>query len=161
MLNWLNNFIENADWNKWMVSSGAGVVVGALWEWLGGYFSNFSNLNYALLVNIIILILIDTFLGVWVAIKYRIFSSDGFGSIFTKIIVYCLLFVSTHAATEYIIDGAPGVLSWLDNAVYAAICSRELLSVYENAALLTNFRVPDFLKKKIKEIVEGEGKKEN
>lgn len=99
--------------------------------------------DWQFVITIAVMIGVDTCLGLLLAWKRQDISSEAFSKLFTKIIVYALLLVASHAAATYQVDGAPNtLLSWVDSIVYSIMVARELISIFEKTALLNIFTLP-------------------
>ena len=105
----------------------------------------------------IVLVVIDTILGILVSIKAKKLSSEGYSMVFIKLIVYSLLLLATHAASRYKIHGSPSLLSWVDSFVYASIAAREFLPILENAASLVTIGGIDRLKPLLEKFINMTG----
>ena len=104
--------------------------------------------DYHLLLNLFILVIIDTLLGVLYAYKQNRVSSTGFSKVITKLLVYILLMIAVNQS--HLNTGDFGlVLQWLDGVVYSTIVVRELLSIIEKATLMGYIKLPDYVKEKL------------
>ena len=108
-----------------------------------------------LIINVLVLVIIDTILGVVYAWKRERISSSGFSGIFTKLLVYVVLIIAVNQGHLNQPNAAVRTLmEWLDGFVYSLILIREMLSIFEKAALLGYFRLPMAIKKKLELFVE-------
>jgi phage-related holin len=104
--------------------------------------------DYHLLLNLFILVIIDTVLGVLYAYKQNRVSSTGFSQVITKLLVYILLMIAVNQS--HLNTGDFGlVLQWLDGVVYSTIVIRELLSIIEKSTLMGYIKLPDYVKEKL------------
>lgn len=105
--------------------------------------------DWQFVMNLIVIVLIDTILGFIVAYKNKTISSRKFGKVLTKLLVYICLLSATHNVSHYTVHGEYNQLfQWLDSVVYATIMVRELLSVFEKTTLLGIFKPPAWLLEK-------------
>ena len=115
-------------------------------EWI----SNYILFDTVMIVNMFIIILIDTLLGFAVAYKLHTISSNSFSRVFTKIIVYMVLLISVHITTHFTSTTATNsMVLWLDSVMYSAIFIRELLSIFEKTSKLGIFTVPTSILKRL------------
>lgn len=102
-------------------------------------------------LNLTVVIFIDTILGFLCAWKNKTVSSIRFGQLFLKILVYLLILVSINHATMSIKHRISfEVFNSLEALFYAAIMVRELLSILEKAVIL-GVTVPPWLIEKLKQ----------
>jgi|WetSurMetagenome_2_1015567.scaffolds.fasta_scaffold260436_2 hypothetical protein len=99
--------------------------------------ATFTQDQTTLMLFIIYIVILDTMLGIWVALRYRIFSSHHLSRVFNKIGCYGLAMASvwTIAAVEPIYFG------WVYRAVGVFIIVTEIFSNFEKLALL-GFEIP-------------------
>lgn len=110
-----------------------------------------------ILVNVALLVLIDTILGIWLAYQSNKLSSTGFSKLLSKMAIYMILIIAVNQGHLNQPHTALRVLmEWLDAWVYGAIIIREMLSIFEKTALLGYFKIPDAVKKKLDVFIEGE-----
>lgn len=106
--------------------------------------------DYIFVLQLAIVVGIDTIFGIIYALKCNKFSSSGFGKMFKKIAIYILLLIATHTVSNYHqTGGIEALLGWLDSVVYATIMARELISIFEKTALLGYFTPPKWIKQKL------------
>ena len=108
--------------------------------------------DWEFITMLIVLIILDTVLGIVVAGKYKKVSSDGFAKFGTKIIVYMVMLICTHTAVNIRANGSEiWVLGWIDSAVYSGILVREILSLFEKCAHLKPDLVPKWILERLKQ----------
>lgn len=115
-----------------------------------GNFVNIINTfvfkDWVFVLNLIIVICLDTALGVALALKKRKFSSWGFGKVFSKIAIYGIVLVATHNATLFLQKTAiKELITVIDSTVYAAIMIREFLSLVEKIPAFGIWKPPAWL----------------
>jgi len=107
--------------------------------------------DWQFVINMLVVIAIDTIFGIMWAYKCNVISSKEFGKLFSKITTYLLILIATHNITHYTVGGMAGnILTWLDSFVYATIMAREALSIFEKTALLGYFKPPQWIVDKLK-----------
>jgi toxin secretion/phage lysis holin len=100
---------------------------------IGGVLNAFVNLEVSGAI-LIILIAIDTLLGIKVAIKYKRFSSRGFLKFFKKVILYSIAIISVRLL-EIEINTLYNI-NILSQAMIAFIAISETISILENLTIL-------------------------
>jgi len=107
-------------------------------------FLTFTQSEVDIMYGIIYIIILDTILGVWVACKYRIFSSHHLSRIFNKIGTYGIAMASVWilSAVEH------ELLGWVFRYLGLFIIVTELFSNMEKLALL-GFRYPGAILAKV------------
>lgn len=116
--------------------------------------------DWHFVLSLIVLVGVDTALGVYKAWRLNCVSSASFGKIFNKLAAYCAVLIATHAAAHLQANGkAVSLLTWLDGLVYAAIVVREFISILEKAGAL-GVAVPGWLLKRLRDF-DAEGKFQN
>ena len=108
-----------------------------------------------LLINVFVLVVIDTIFGIILAYKLNKISSSGFGKLIKKMLIYILIIIAMKQGhINHPESAVRTLMEWVDGWVYAAIIIRELLSIFENAAMLGYFNVPKIIKEKLELIIE-------
>lgn len=105
--------------------------------------------DYHLLLNLFIIVFIDTILGVLYAYKQNCVSSTGFSKVITKLLVYILLLIAVNQGHLNVNNAIGELLKWLDGVVYSTIIIRELLSIIEKATLMGYIKLPESVKQKL------------
>ncbi|OUJ68818.1 bacteriophage holin [Hymenobacter crusticola] len=114
------------------------------------FFSDWDFLGYLL-----VLILVDTVMGVQRNWKLRTVSSRGFSRIFIKLCLYANMLILTHVMTHFTVRGDPNVLfQWFDYFMYSVMMAREGLSIMEHIALIEPRMVPKGLRQRLAVIAE-------
>jgi len=115
------------------------------------FVNEFIFKDWHFLLNLLIVIIIDTLLGFIVAYRNKRISSDAFSKVFNKVLVYSMVLIATHTACHMKINGEVNFLfSWVDSFIYSTIVARELLSIFENTTILGYFRPPAWVLSKLK-----------
>lgn len=115
-------------------------------------------LDHNMVITIMLIIMIDTILGIFIAYKTKSLSSSGFAKMFTKVSVYMLVLTATHLAATGIPNNI--FLNSFDSYVYSIVCARELLSIFEKSAILGVINIPDSIADKFEVFREILKKKE-
>lgn len=125
----ITNFFSKAFFNKYFISD---------WEFVA---------------YLAVMVIIDTLLGIGLALKNNDFSSSGFSGFFVKVVVYTALLVCVNILTGFTIKGEhPGYLDMTDDVLYGGIIIRESISVIEKAGKIRPGLVPPWIAKKLKEL---------
>lgn len=125
----VTNMFTKAFFNKYFISD---------WEFVG---------------YLAVMVILDTFLGISIAIKNNDFSSSGFSGFFVKVVVYTALLVCVNVLTGFTIKGEhPGYLDLTDDVLYGGIIIRESISVVEKAGKIRPGLVPPWIARKLKEL---------
>lgn len=109
----------------------------------------FNDWQFAIYLSI--LIVVDTFLGVWKSWKMRNISSTGFARLFTKVIIYFFFLVVTHVATHFQDGVANEIFAWFDTIAYSAIVVREIISIIEKMGAISPNLIPKWLLAKLQQ----------
>jgi phage-related holin len=108
--------------------------------------------DWEFIAMLTVLIALDTLLGFYVAFIERKVSSDKFAKLFTKIIVYMVMLICSHAATHVRANGSEIiVLAWLDSVIYSGIVVREILSLFEKCAVIQPNLIPKWIVNRLKQ----------
>ncbi len=114
----------------------------------------FDSWDFA--VFLMVMVIIDTFTGIWAAMKQNALHSSPFGKVFVKTILYAAFLVVLHGFENY---GAGKismkVFSWINSVGYAALIGREGLSVVENITKIKPDLLPKFIIKKLRDYEES------
>lgn len=110
----------------------------------------FSDWDF--LISMLIMVHLDTLLGIWKSAKFKQVSSRGFAGYFEKLIMYFVFLIATHQLFSFPIEGKPNVLfGWIKNLSYTLIMVREAISLVENIGVirpgLINPNILSYLKK--------------
>jgi len=103
-----------------------------------------------LLINLFILVFIDTIMGVIYAYKQKRISSAGFSKAIVKMLIYILLLIAVNQG-HINVNPSPlsTIMEWLDGVVYSTIVIRELLSIIEKATILGYIKLPQKVKERL------------
>lgn len=110
-------------------------------------FSDWDFFNF-----LMVLVIIDTILGVWKHMVNETLSSKGFGVFFNKVATYLVMLVLCHVMANFTIEGKPSlVFSWMPHVIYSAIVVKEAISFIENIGAINPKWVPTSVLKRLKE----------
>jgi len=116
--------------------------------WLEKYV--FSDWEY--MMFLIILMVLDTLLGVYKHAKLRTISSSAWSKVIDKMVSYFSLLIIVHVMSHFTIDGEEiVVLNWVKYLAYSSLIVKESISVIENVGAISPKFVPKNLLKKLKE----------
>ena len=106
-------------------------------------FFNFNQSQLDILYGIVYIVILDTFLGCWVALKYKTFNSHNLSRVFAKIGTYGLAM-----ASAWIVAAVEPHLAFAFRYVGIFIIITEVISNFEKLALI-GFKIPTQLMAKI------------
>ena len=107
--------------------------------------------DWQFLKFLLIVIAIDTCLGVWLSFKNHNVSSGKFSRLFNKLVLYLVFMVLTHILCHYTVEGAQNNLfGWFSSLAYSGIMVRESLSIVENLSALYPGLLPDWIMERLK-----------
>ena len=102
--------------------------------------------DWQFLSALFVLVLPDTFLGIWKNLKNKSLSSRDFAGFFEKIGLYASFLILTHVLLTFTVSGKEiGVFAWIDNVFYSAIMVREAISILENIGAIKPDLVPAWI----------------
>lgn len=87
--------------------------------------------DWQVLAFILIVIHIDTVLGLYYGIKTKQVSSKKFAAYFEKIGLYFCVLMVLHALYYFPVEGFQTLFGWFKNLSYVLIVVREAISVFE------------------------------
>ncbi len=120
------------------------------------YFEKYLFSDWEFLKFLLLIVGLDTCLGIWSNYKAHTISSRGFSKLFTKCIIYFSLLILTNLLTKYCVDGVQNSLfNWLDNVIYCAIIVREAISVLEHMTAISPGILPSWILKRLKQFDES------
>ena len=109
----------------------------------------FSDWNF-LIRFLIPLMVLDTMLGMYKAIKKKCLSSKLFGMVLEKIAIYGIVLILANVLTDYEVAGEQNsIMYWFDDFVYAALMVKESISILENIGDIR----PNLLPRRILELL--------
>jgi phage-related holin len=115
------------------------------------FFNEYVFSNWDFLPFIVILVVLDTFTGVWKSLKLSDFSSYSFGGFMTKVILYAVYLAVIHGLTSFSSkDSIRSLFSWVEQLGYAALIVREVVSIFENIGVIRPKLLPKFVLKRLR-----------
>jgi phage-related holin len=105
----------------------------------------FSDWEFA--IFLFIMMMLDTFVGIWKHWIKKDISSEGFSHFFTKFIIYSITLILVHNMTNYTEVGETnGFFGWIDNIIYALLMAREALSILESMVAINANLLPKWVR---------------
>ena len=102
--------------------------------------------DWEFVIYLIIMIVLDTILGVVKAYKDKSISAFGFNKVIIKLITYGVLLIVTHILHSFKINGNTNqLLGWFNYLAYSAIMIRETISIAENLLKIKPNALPKWL----------------
>jgi len=121
------------------------------WSGIAGLFNTYIFNDWSFLVYLVIMIMIDTILGVWKAFKYGKLSSARFGGLVIKSVLYAIFLVVIHNLTNFSTnDVTKSIFMWVEELCYAALLVREAISIVENIGAIKPDLLPVWILKRLK-----------
>lgn len=121
------------------------------WSAIAGLFNTYIFNDWSFLVYLVIMIMIDTILGVWKAFKYGKLSSARFGGLVIKSVLYAIFLVVIHNLTNFSTnDVTKSIFMWVEELCYAALLVREAISIVENIGAIKPDLLPVWILKRLK-----------
>lgn len=115
------------------------------------FFGDFVFQDWHFFMNLMVLVFVDTILGLFAAYKTKQVSSEGFSKVLAKLFTYFMLLVATHTAVNIKVNQETlTLLTWVDSMVYTLIVVRELISIFEKTAMIGYFKIPTWILEKLK-----------
>jgi hypothetical protein len=117
-------------------------------------FLSFTIEQYEIIYGIAFMVILDTILGSWVAIRFKRFQSRILGEMVRKVGKYGIAMTSVWVLATV----SPSVFTWLFNGMGIFIMMTELLSNFEKLALLGMVlptKLVAKLNKQYKDLLEG------
>jgi len=126
------------------------------WSAIAGLFNTYIFNDWSFLVYLVIMIMIDTILGVWKAFKYGKLSSARFGGLVIKSVLYAIFLVVIHNLTNFSTnDVTKSIFMWVEELCYAALLVREAISIIENIGAIKPDLLPVWILKRLKSFDEN------
>jgi toxin secretion/phage lysis holin len=111
--------------------------------------------DWQFLKFLLVLIGLDTFLGMAWAWKKGVVSSRTFSRLLTKLLAYMGFLVLIHVLCHFTIEGVRSSLfAWLSSMAYGAILVREGISILENLVRLSPGTLPTWIVSRLKALDE-------
>lgn len=127
------------------------ICMSAAWATLSQFFNSYVFSDWDFLPFIVVLVVLDTFTGVWKSFKRNDFSSYSFGGFMTKVILYAVYLFVVHNLTNFSNkDTVKEIFSWVEQLGYAAIIVRESISIIENIGAIRPNLLPKWILKRLR-----------
>lgn len=132
------------------------LVLAFTWSGIAGLFNTYIFNDWSFLVYLVIMIMIDTILGVWKAFKYGNLSSARFGGLVVKSVLYAMFLVVIHNLTNFSTNTVTtSIFQWVEELCYAALLVREAISIIENIGAIKPDLLPKWILKRLKSFDEN------
>lgn len=127
------------------------IVIGWTWATFATLFQTYIFNDWAFLIYLVILILLDTILGVWRAYKYHQINSSKFGGFIIKVVLYAIFMVVVHNLSNFSTNEfTKSIFRWVQELCYAAVVVREAISIIENIGAIRKGLIPEWILKRLK-----------
>jgi toxin secretion/phage lysis holin len=134
-----------------IVKMKAPVLIAVAWSSIASLFNTYIFDDWSFLVYLVILIVLDTILGIWKAFKYGIISSSKFGGLVIKSVLYAFFLVVVHNLTNFSNNEVTkSIFIWVEELCYAALLVREAISIIENIGAIKPDLLPSWILKRLK-----------
>ncbi len=111
--------------------------------------------DWQFLIFLVIIIFCDTAVGFIKHYLKNSISDAGFGKFFKKIIIYGFTLHLCHILTHYQVNGAVNaIFNWVDDMIYAAIMTREAISILQHLGEIKPDLLPSWILKRLKKFDE-------
>lgn len=125
-------------------------------------FEQYIFKDWVFLVYLIVLIFIDSILGLAKAWRKNQVSSSGWKMIFTKLIMYFTVLILAHVIANFSVAGNSIIIfQWVQTFICCAIIVREAISIMENIGEIYPNLLPKWILAKLKEFDETGKIKDN
>lgn len=128
--------------------------LGVAYDWLHHRWELDHIISWNLFTGVVVLLMIDTVLGMWKHWKLKTLSSNGFSKLFGKVIIYWAFFKMADVVARV------QMLGWTGDFMVSALLIREAISITENMAILRPELIPSWILKRLKDFDE-DGKVDN
>lgn len=128
--------------------------LGVAYDWLHHRWELDHIISWNLFTGVVVLLMIDTVLGMWKHWHLKTFSSSGFGKLLGKVVIYWAFFKMADIVARV------QLLGWTGDFMVSALLIREAISITENMAILRPELIPSWILKRLKDFDE-DGKVDN
>lgn len=118
---------------KWVMA----LAAGAIFAPISAFLTN-MGVDINLLLGVFIAVIVDSALGMYIALKEKRFSSTGFAKIMIKLLLYLLLAVLAGAMKRF--EG----IEFVSSIVYTAMFTREAISILAEKIPKIDKKLGDF-----------------
>lgn len=116
-----------------------------------GWFEKYIYGDWEFLKFLVILMVVDTFLGIWNHFKKKDLSLEGFEKILIKLICYGSALIVAHNLSSFQILGSSiDGFSWFRSTICTALVIRESLSIFKQIDKLSPGTIPSRIRKYLK-----------
>ena len=125
---------------------------------IGEYFETYIYEDWGFLKFLLVLVVVDTLLGLYRAIRQKNLSSKAWGMVLDKVISYTSILIMIHVLSFFTVGGkVVEAFTWIKVIAYSMLMVKEGISILENVGAINSRLVPKWILKKLKEFDE-EGK---
>ena len=134
-----------------IVKMKAPLLIAVGWSSIASLFNTYIFDDWSFLVYLVVLIVLDTILGIWKALKYGVISSSRFGGLIIKSVLYAFFLVVVHNLTNFSQNEVTkSIFIWVEELSYAALLVREAISIIENIGAIKPDLLPRWILKRLK-----------
>lgn len=125
-------------------------------------FERYVFKDWVFLIYLIVLVFIDSILGLAKAWRKNKVSSSGWKMIFTKLIMYFAVLILSHVIANFSVAGNSVVIfQWMQTFICCAIVVREAISILENVGEVYPNLLPKWILAKLRDFDETGKIKDN
>lgn len=117
----------------------------SFWESFKVAFDRDHNVSFEISMTILLFVFIDSVLGFWKHWKLKTTSSEGWGKLLTKLILY---YVFVKVVDKLIFFEQ---IKWVGDLFLSGIVIREAISIFENMGVIYPGIIPGFILKRLKQ----------
>ena len=129
-------------------------ILGVAYDWLHHRWELDHIISWKLFTGVVVLLMIDTVLGMWKHWHLKTFSSSGFSKLLGKVVIYWAFFKMADIVARV------QMLGWTGDFMVSALLIREAISITENMAILRPELILNWILKRLKDFDE-DGKVDN
>jgi len=127
------------------------LLIAISWSSMAAFFNTYVFDDWSFLIYLVIMIFIDTVLGIWKAWKYHVLSSSRFGGMIIKSVLYAFFLIVVHNLTNFSTNElTKSLFLWVEELCYAALLVREAISIIENIGAIKPDLLPKWILKRLK-----------
>lgn len=125
-------------------------------------FEQYIFKDWTFLIYLIVLVFIDSLLGLAKAWRKNQVSSHGWKMIFTKLIMYFTVLILAHVVANFSVAGNSIIIfQWVQTFICCAIIVREAISILENVGEVYPNLLPKWILAKLRDFDEHGKFKDN
>ena len=134
-----------------------GMVLSTVITAFVGLFEKYIFNSWDFLAYLTVMIVLDTVLGVYIAIKQKKFHSKGYVKLIEKLTLYSIFLIATHIIFSFQVSGnhLDFITDYPKTAAYGALIVREAISLFEKTNIIRPGLLPSWVKDKLKSLDDG------